>query len=88
MLETDNFGPVVQCEIGALVVGGITNPNSNTRFMKGQEKGNFDLAGSTIVLLFEEGKVDIIPEFKDKLNSESEVRVLQGQWVGSALAAK
>lgn len=85
LLETDNFGPVVQCEIGALVVGGIDNPNSNTRFTKGSEKGKFDLAGSTIVMLFEEGRVDLIPEFKDKLVGDTEARVLQGMWVGNAI---
>ena len=85
LLETDNFGPVVQCEIGALVVGGIDNPNANTHFKKGEEKGKFDLAGSTIVMLFEEGRIDLIPEFKDKLVGDTEARVLQGMWVGNAI---
>jgi len=33
-----HFGPVVQCEIGALVVGGIANEKENAHFSKGSEK--------------------------------------------------
>ena len=61
LLTTEHFGSAVQCEIGALVVGGIFNERENTRFRKGQEKGHFELAGSTIVLLFEQNKVDLNP---------------------------
>ncbi len=84
LLTTEHFGPVVQCEIGALVVGGIYNPKENGRFCKGMEKGHFELAGSTIVLLFEEGQIELRPELLEKLSQESEVRVLQGDWIGNA----
>ena len=84
LLETDNFGPVVQCEIGALIVGGIVNDKENTRFSKAEEKGRFELAGSTIVLLLEKGRIDLLPAVAQGLAQESEVRVLQGQWVATA----
>lgn len=81
LLRTENFGPVVQCEIGALVVGGIVNENENTYFCKGQEKGHFELAGSTIVLLFEKGKIRLKPELMKKFSSSEELKVRQGEWI-------
>jgi len=82
LLNTRNFGLVVQCEIGALVVGGIVNEKENSDFVKGEEKGHFELAGSTIVLLFEEGKVILNQNITDTLSREEEVRVRQGEWIG------
>ena len=82
LLTTDHFGPVVQCEIGALVVGGIFNEIENANFSKGQEKGRFELAGSTIVLLFEPGKIELNPSILESLSQNEEVRVRQGEWIG------
>ena len=85
-METDNFGPVVQTEIGALVVGGITNFNENARVSRGQDKGHFELAGSTIVLLFEKGRITLRDSIISALKGSEEVRVLQGMWIGSKAA--
>ena len=82
LLSTENFGPVVQCEIGALVVGGIFNEKENAPFEKGQEKGHFELAGSTIVLLFEADKIKLKEKFSTAFSGE-EVRVLHGEWIGN-----
>lgn len=84
LLTTEHFGPVVQCEIGALIVGGIFNKYENARFSKGAEKGYFELAGSTIVLLFEQGKIKLKPELVTKLSLSSEVRVTQGEWIATS----
>ena len=86
LMETDNFGPVVQTEIGALVVGGITNLNENARVSRGQDKGHFELAGSTIVLLFEKGRITLRDSIISELKGSEEVRVLQGMWIGSKAA--
>ena len=50
-LFTDNFGKIVQVEIGALLVGRIKNHHGAQEIIKGQEKGFFEYGGSTIVLL-------------------------------------
>lgn len=84
LLTTEHFGPVVQCEIGALVIGGIVNEKENTRFRKGSEKGHFELAGSTIVLLFEPGQINLNPDILEELSEEKEYRVTQGQWIATA----
>lgn len=81
ILETDHFGSVVQTEIGALVVGGIINPYSNMRRMRGEEKGHFELSGSTIVIMFEPGEVKLLPGFECG-TPDNEVRVKQGMWIG------
>lgn len=84
-LATDHFGPVVQTEIGALIVGGITNEHENTHFYKGMEKGHFELAGSTIVLLFEKGRIRLRPEFTAGFKNRREIRVHQGMWIGQQM---
>ena len=85
LLETDHFGPVVQCEIGALVVGGIINENENCRITKGSEKGRFELAGSTIVLLLEKDRITLNQDLQEALTTNEEVRVKLGQWIATAL---
>lgn len=84
LLTTEHFGPVVQCEIGALIIGGIFNERENTRFCKGTEKGHFELSGSTIVLLFESGQIQLNHNILEQLAMHEEVRVSQGQWIGIA----
>ncbi len=84
LLETDHFGPVVQCEIGAMVVGGIVNEKENTRVRRGEEKGRFELSGSTIVLLFEKNRIELRPELTEALRQAPEVPVKWGEWIGNA----
>lgn len=84
LLDTDHFGPVVQTEIGALVVGGIVNRPEGP-MKRGQEKGHFDLCGSTIVLLMEPGRIELVPELAALLDTEREMQVIEGQWVATAM---
>ena len=84
LLQTEHFGPVIETEIGALVVGGIVNAPEGP-MARGWEKGYFDLCGSTIVLLLEPGRVQLIPAYADILDTEREQRVIQGQWVATAI---
>lgn len=84
LLTTEHFGPVIWTEIGALIVGGIQNDYENVPVTKGMEKGHFELAGSTIVLLFEKDKIEILPELLEALSEQEEVRVRQGMKIGDA----
>lgn len=83
LLSTEHFGPVVQVEIGALVVGGIVNEREHIRFARGTEKGHFEPAGSTIILLLQKGRVRLLPALKDCLAQGGEYRVTQGMWIGT-----
>ena len=71
VLYTENFGPVVQIEVGACLVGKIDNYRQAGVIHRGEEKGLFRFGGSTIVLLFKEGVLDIPPEvFSDTLRGK------------------
>ena len=83
LMATENFGPVVQTEIGALIVGKIANMEGSSRFCRGLEKGHFELAGSTIVLLFEPDRIRMLPELREQLQGGGEARVEQGMWIAS-----
>ena len=62
MLYTENFGTVVQIEVGACLVGKIENYRQAGVIHRGEEKGLFRFGGSTIVLLFKEGVLDLPQE--------------------------
>ncbi len=82
ILNTKNFGTVAQIEIGAFSVGGIKNHYEASPFKKGEEKGYFDLHGSTIVLLFKENAVKLLPSIIDATKNGREVRVKIGEQIG------
>lgn len=82
MLNTDNFGTVAQIEVGAMAVGGIVNLHENCRVSKGQEMGRFELCGSTIVMLFEKGRIELSPELSEIVGTGSELPVRYGRSIG------
>ncbi len=65
VLYTENFGPVVQIEVGACLVGKIENYREAGVTRRGEEKGLFRFGGSTIVLLFREGVLELPQEVFD-----------------------
>lgn len=82
ILETENFGDVVQIEVGATMVGRIKNHHEEYEFTKGEEKGMFLFGGSTIVLLIEKNKVEIDQEIIDNTNNNYETIVKLGTKIG------
>lgn len=64
-----------------MIVGDIINEGGSRSVTKGEEKGYFELAGSTIVLLFEKNRIKPRPSL---VNKQEEVRVKQGEWIASA----
>ncbi len=82
ILHTDNFGDVAQIEVGAFSVGGIKNHHENYNFKKGEEKGFFDLHGSTIVLLFEKDRILLDEEISKLTQDGKEYKVRYGQKIG------
>lgn len=79
LLRTDNFGDIIQMEVGALFVGRIVNYHEKHTFHRGEEKGRFEFGGSTIVVLTKKDAVNIS---EDILNSNEEYPVKLGQIVG------
>lgn len=84
ILETKNFGKIAQIEVGAFSVGGIVNHlKAGTQFKKGDEKGYFDLHGSTIVMLIKPETLKINSEITEYLSKNQEYRIKIGQPLGT-----
>lgn len=56
-LHTKDFGDILEVEVGAMMIGKITNNKSITSFKKGDEKGYFEFGGSTIILFVKDKQV-------------------------------
>jgi phosphatidylserine decarboxylase len=84
IFETENFGKIIQVEVGALMVGKISNHHQEYTFTKGEEKGMFLFGGSTIVLLVKENiKIDEDILFNTSNNDETVVRY--GEAIGTKI---
>lgn len=91
ILHTDNFGDIVHIEVGALMVGKITNHHKNKscmtddKFSRGQEKGYFEFGGSTIMLLIPP-ETDI--RFRDDIIENSILGIETSVKMGECLGVK
>lgn len=88
LLETAEFGTILQMEVGALLVGKINNFHEQESVRRGQEKGMFQFGGSTVVLLLERGR--LVPDADIRRNSAAgeETVVKMGEKIGDAISAK
>ena len=84
IMNTNNFGKVIQIEIGAMLVGKIVN-NYNKEFKKLEEKGFFDYGGSTIVQLFKKNVIKIDEEIIENSKNDIETRVEIGMKIGEKI---
>ena len=86
LLQSANFGTLLQMEVGAMMVGKIVNENAGAarRVQRGEEKGYFAFGGSTVIVLAQKGSA--VPEKRiwnySRLGIETRVR--QGETVGTA----
>ena len=84
LLKTEHGGWMVMMEVGALLVGRICNLNQGRhRFVRGEEKGWFEFGGSTIVILTEKGRLELLEDIKKASAQGEETRVLQGGRIGT-----
>lgn len=82
IIDTEHFGKVAQIEVGALMIGKIKNHQKSGKVERGSEKGMFLYGGSTIVLLFEQGKVEIPEEYFEATKKDIETTVKYGSKIG------
>ena len=88
LLRSENFGLVLQMEVGALMVGKIENKPGNKKVQRGEEKGNFAFGGSTVILMTQKNKV--CPD-KDILKYSVrgiETKVKMGESVGRRMICR
>ena len=81
-LKTQRFGTVIQMEIGAMLVGKICNYPRDGQVFQGEEKGYFEFGGSTILLLLEEGRLELSEEMAGYIGTGVETRIRLGELVG------
>ena len=88
LLETEHFGKAVQAEVGAMLVGGVSFASGDRQsiMIRGSRMGNFELAGSTI-LLFVNGSVrerlTFYEPYTKAMDGAEEVPVKMGIAIGA-----
>lgn len=82
LLRTAHLGDVVQMEVGAMLVGHIRNRRRAT-FARGEEKGWFELGGSTIILLLMKDAVVIDEDILEWSRLGVEVAVRLHERIGA-----
>lgn len=88
VIRTEHQRYMVHMEIGALMVGKISNhpiPEGVGIIYAGEEKGYFEFGGSTIVLLFEKDMLQLDYELFSERRGEREIPVHMGQPIGKLL---
>ena len=90
IFHSDNFGDILQVEVGATCVGTIIQSYEvDSPVKKGQEKGYFKFGGSTIILFFEPEKITIDKDIIRQSKLGIETKVVMGEKIGtSTLAVK
>ena len=84
ILYTNNFGKVIDIDVGALGVGRIKNNHNEYEFKKGEEKGYFEFGGSTIVLLFKKNTIELDRDIIENSKDNIETIVKYGERIGKA----
>jgi phosphatidylserine decarboxylase len=82
VLNTENYGKIIQMEVGALFVGRIINYETSGMFRRGDEKGMFEFGGSTVVMLFQKDKVKIDESIYSNTRQNKETIVKLGEKIG------
>lgn len=85
LIRTNEFGTIVQMEVGALLVGRIVNHHGAKRVRRGEEKGYFQFGGSTVVLLLQPEKAEIDEDILNNSAHGIETVVRMGEKIGAAV---
>lgn len=83
ILDTENFGKVVQIEVGAMMVGKIINYHGCKTVEKGEEKGRFEFGGSTVVLLLKKDAIVLDNDIVKNSFDDFETIVKMGEKIGT-----
>ena len=82
VMKTENFGTIVQMEVGAMLVGKIHNHHGRHVIRRGEEKGCFLYGGSTIIILAQPGKVVLDDNILKASARGEETAVVMGECIG------
>ncbi|GAA4851323.1 phosphatidylserine decarboxylase [Algivirga pacifica] len=82
-MQTEEYGDILISEIGATMVGSIVQTyTADSVVQKGDEKGYFTFGGSSMLLLFEKGKVKLDQDLLENTKKQIETQVLMGNKIG------
>lgn len=84
VIDTENFGRVVQMEVGAMLVGRILNYHGKRKVRRGQEKGRFLYGGSTIIVLLKKDAAKLPESLFEATDAGMETPVKLGERVGES----
>ncbi|MDO4963306.1 MAG: phosphatidylserine decarboxylase [bacterium] len=76
-LKCENLGDVCYIEVGAMMIGKITNKKI-TKFNKGEYKGHFEFGGSTVIMLIKNKDIKINKKILDNSKKGIETIVKLG----------
>jgi phosphatidylserine decarboxylase len=83
LLDSENFGRIAIIEVGAFTIGSIRQRfRPGRRVRKGDHKGLFELGGSMVVLLFENGAIRLDPDLCENTRAGTETFVRLGESIG------
>lgn len=88
LIENPDLGKVAMIEVGATLVGSMIQTFKGNSVTKGEEKGYFKFGGSTVVLLFENNKINIDSDFLINSKKGLETSVKMGEEIGRISTAK
>ena len=85
VLHSDNFDDLVIMEVGATLVGRISNLHGARRVSRGEEKGHFDFGGSTIVMLVKPGVLRVDEDILRNNADGCETVIRYGERIGERI---
>lgn len=85
VIETENFGTVVQMEVGAMLVGKIKNHHGKGKVTRGEEKGMFLYGGSTVIVLLGAETARLPEELFKATENGIETPIKMGESIGNRI---
>lgn len=82
LLKSENFGTILQMEVGAAMVGRIVNGPGERQVVRGEEKGRFEFGGSTVILLLQKDAAALDADIVQNTREDVETVVQLGQRIG------
>jgi phosphatidylserine decarboxylase len=83
-LESPVFGRVAYLEIGAMCVGSIVHTFRPGAVQAGDEKGMFQFGGSTVILVFEPGRIQVDEDLVANTRKGLETFLRMGEGIATA----
>ena len=82
LLESEQFGTILQMEVGAAMVGRIVNNPGQCQVQRGQEKGRFEFGGSTVIVLLQKDAAIVDADLIQNTREDAETVVRLGERIG------